>query len=97
MTDAIAADLAPWAEDAGTELELEGFWRMFGGGGRCALRWHAADRRWHGTVADAPGSAPRHLPEQCRFSARRLEDFARFADCQRAGPQRWLLRYREPR
>ena len=97
MSDATPSNLAPWSGDADAELELEGFWRMFGGGGRCTLRWHEQDQSWHGTVEDAPDSPPRHLPEPHRFSIHRLEDFARFADCRQADPHRWLLRYQEPR
>jgi hypothetical protein len=88
---------ALWADDMDAELELLGFWRMFGGGGRCILRWDGTDGAWHGTVENAPRSPSRHVAEPCRFSPYRLDDFLRMADCRQVGPHRWLLRYREPR
>ncbi len=90
-------NLAPTGDDARTALELLGFWRMFGGGGWCMLRWDVARQVWYGMVEDAPEGPVRHVPDRCLFSPGRLADFARMADCQLLAPYHWILRYREPR
>ncbi len=93
----LPSPLAPWMDDAEAALELAGFWRMFGGGGQCTVRWDGADRVWYGTVENVPGSSPNHRPDPCRLSPRRLDDFLLLADCRPISPHRWSLRYREPR
>ncbi len=90
-------NFAPTGDAVRTELELMGFWRMFGGGGRCILRWDVARGLWYGVVEDAPDAPARHAPDRCLFSPGRLADFARMADCQLLAPYHWILRYREPR
>ena len=78
------------------ELDVQGFWRLFGGGGQCVLYYDRGAAQWHGTLADHPGSESRHAPVACSFSTERVADFLRLADCRRDSLARWIARYCEP-
>jgi len=77
-------------------LDLVGFWRLFGVGGYCRLRFEATRGQWQGVVTDCPGTEARHAPVNCTFSTERVADFLRVADCRRDGPGQWAARYQEP-
>jgi hypothetical protein len=95
-TQTIAAILAEIMEQGDGWLDLVGFWRLFGGGGQCRVRYEAAAGEWVGTVTDREGSERRHAPAPCRFSTGRVEDLLRVARCRRHDLGRWAARYEEP-
>jgi len=96
VTGQAATLLAEVMATADGRLDLVGFWRLFGGGGHCRLRFEAARGQWQGVVADGPGTEARHAPVSCTFSTERVADFLRVAACRRDGPGQWAARYQEP-